>query len=169
MSVMKAIFERRSIRQYISKQVEDEKLERILEAIRLAPSANNSQAWKFIVVKDPSKIAFLAESSGQMFIKQAPVVIAACGMNTGSIMKCGQYRYTVDVSIAFTCMMLEACELGLGTCWLGHFDEKKAKEILEVPDDVRIVALSPLGYPNETPGQRPRKKLEEIVAYDKWK
>jgi nitroreductase len=83
-------------------------------------------------------------------------------------MKCGQYRYTVDLSIAVSYMMLEAYEQGLGTCWIGHFDENEVKKILGIPDKVRVVAITPLGYPAETPAPRPRKQLSEIVCYEKY-
>jgi len=169
MDVLTAIHGRRSIRQYSSKPVEDEKLNKVLEAARLAPSANNCQLWKFVVVKDDEIRAKLAEAAGrQMFIKQAPVAIVACGLNPDRLMFCGQPRYTVDLSIAVSFMILEAYEQGLGTCWIGHFDERKVKEVLGIPDNVRVVAITPLGYPAESPAQRPRKKLDEIVCYERY-
>jgi len=168
--VLTAVQNRRSIRQYSSKPVEVEKLGRILEAARLAPSASNSQQWKFIVVKDDAIRAKLAEAAGgQMFVKQAPITIVACGLDPGRVMYCGQPRYTVDLSIAVSFIILEAYEQGLGTCWLGHFDEKKVKEILGIPEGVRVVAMTPLGYPAESPSPKPRKGIEEIICYDRYK
>lgn len=169
MDVISAIQGRRSIRNYISKDVENDKLNKVLEAARLSPSANNNQGWKFIVVKDDKTREKLIEAAGnQKFIGQAPVVIAACGTDPERVMKCGQQRYTIDLSIAFSFMMLAAYEQGLGTCWIGHFDEDEVKKILGVPENVRVVALTPLGYPAESPAQRPRKKLEEIVCYERY-
>lgn len=169
MDVFAAIQGRRSIRQYDTRPVEDEKLNRVLEAARLSPSANNSQSWKFIAVRDAETRAMLAEAAGgQMFIKQAPVVIVACGLNPDKIMSCGQHRYTVDLSIATAYMILQAYELGLGTCWLGHYDEKRVKEILGVPESVRIVAMTPLGYPSENPAPRPRKDFTDVVCYERY-
>lgn len=169
MDVFSAIQGRRSIRQFSARPVEDDKLNKVLEAIRLAPSANNSQAWKFIVVKDETTRNKLAEAAGgQIFVKQASFVVVACGTNPDSVMMCGQNRYTVDLSIAMSFMILEAHELGLGTCWLGHFDEGKVKEILGIPDSVRVVTMIPLGYPSETPNQRPRKKLNEVVCFERY-
>ena len=169
MDVFTAIEGRRSIRQYSSKPVEEEKLIRVLDAARLAPSAKNAQAWKFIVVRDEAKRARLAEATGMyQFIGQAPMIIAACGTEPNSIMLCGQPRYTVDLSIATAYLILEAYEQGLGTCWIGRFDENIVKETLEIPEGVRVVALTPLGYPAESPAPRPRKKLEEIVCYDRF-
>jgi nitroreductase len=170
MDVLSAIKERRSIRKYKDKPVEEEKLQKVLEAARLSPSAKNMQNWKFIVVRDDeTKKKLVDEAIMQPFVGQAPIILVCCGIEPESIMKCGQYRYTVDLSIATAYMILEAYEQGLGTCWLGSFDEKKAKEILGVPEDVRIVSITPLGYPDETPSPRPRKSLDEIVCYDRYK
>jgi nitroreductase len=83
-------------------------------------------------------------------------------------MMCGQPRYTVDVSIAMSFIILQARELGLGTCWIGAFDESSVKKILGIPDDVRVVAMTPLGYPIQDPVAKPRKKMEQIVCFDKY-
>lgn len=169
MNVIEAIKKRRSIRKYLNREVEDDKLKRILEATRLAPSARNFQDWRFIVVRDPKireKLSVAAR--GQSFIAEAPVVIAACGLNPDYVMTCGQHCYTIDVAIALDHMSLSAVEEGLGTCWIGAFYEDKVKEILGVPDDVRVVALMPIGYPAEQPSPTRRKPIEEIVAYDRW-
>jgi nitroreductase len=168
-SVLAAIQGRKSIRQYSSAPVESEKLKKILEAARLAPSAGNGQAWKFVVVQNEDTRSKLAEAAGgQGFVGQAPAIIVACGTEPDKVMLCGQHRYTVDLSIAFAYILLEAHELGLGTCWIGKFEEDKVKQILNIPDGVRVVALSPLGYPAEQPTPRPRKDLSEIVSYEKY-
>ena len=169
MDVLNAIQERRSMRKYTSQTIEDAKLNKVLEAARLSPSARNRQSWKFIVVKDSETRTRLAEAFGkQTFISQAPVIIVACGTDAEGIMACGQPRHTVDLSIATSYMILEAREQGLGTCWIGHFDEKSVKEILGIPKEVRVVALTPLGYPDESPAARPRKSLDDIVCYEKY-
>lgn len=168
MGVFTALQERRSIRKYSPDPVEEVKLLKVLEAARLSPSAGNRQNWRFVVVTDRSLRNLLAGTTEYKFIAEAPVIIAACGTDTTSVMRCGQSRHTVDLSIATAYMILEAQELGLGTCWIGGFDEMRAREILEVPEGVSIVALTPLGYPAEEPGQRPRKLLEDIVSYDKY-
>lgn len=169
MDILKAIQSRRSIRAYSSTPVEQDKLEHILEAARLSPSAANRQDWKFIVVRDAGLRAKLTEASlGQPFVGEAPIILVACGTNPDSVMSCGQHRYTVDLSIAVAYMILEASSLGLGTCWLGRFDEKLVKEALQIPDEVRVVAMTPLGYPNESPAPRPRKALDAIVCYDRY-
>lgn len=174
MKVMEAIVERRSILSFSSKPVEEEKLLRVLEAGRLAPSARNMQDWKFVVVKDPSLRRRLAEAArNQEFVGQAPIVIVACG-TSDYVMTCSQLTYPIDVAIAVDNMTLAAVEEGLGTCWIGAFYEDKVKELLGIPKTIRVVALLPLGYPAEITKTakaepKPRKPLEEIAVYDGWK
>jgi nitroreductase len=169
MDITEAIRARRSIRSYQDRPIEQEKLARVLEAGRLAPSARNLQDWKFIVVKDKEKRQKLSQAAkGQAFVAQAPVVIAACGTEIEYIMTCGQYCYPIDVAIAVDHMSLAAVAEGLGTCWIGAFYEDKVKEILGIPENIRVVVMLAMGYPAESPAARPRKKLEEIVAYDGW-
>ena len=168
MDVLSAIQRRRSIRKYSNKSVEDGKLLKILEAARLAPSARNRQNWKFIIVKDSKIRKELTEAIGQPFVGEAPIILVCCGTEPGSFMRCGQPRYTVDLSIATAYMILEAYEQGLGTCWLGSFDEGMVKKVLDIPENVRVVAITPLGYPEESPLQKPRKRLNEIISYGKY-
>ncbi len=169
MDVCKAIQSRRSIRAYDSREVEEEKLLRVLDAGRLSPSASNRQERRFIVIRDAGTRKLLSEAArNQKFVAEAPVVIAACSVESGYIMFCGQPAYTVDTAIAVDHMTLAAVEEGLGTCWIGAFDEKKVKEILNIPDHVRVVALLPLGYPSSVPPPAPRKSLDEIVMLEKW-
>ncbi len=169
MNVSQTIKSRRSIRAYQDKEVESNKLDKVLESARLSPSANNRQEWKFIVVKDKDKRERLAiAASNQVFVGEAPVVIVACATESQSIMTCGQPRYTVDISIAVSFMILQAQELGLGTCWIGKFNEYDVKQILGIPDDIRVVAMTPLGYPAEDPVAISRKKMDQIVCFDKY-
>lgn len=168
MDVMEAIIGRRSIRSFLSRPVEEEKLMAVLDAGRQAPSARNLQDWRFVVVKDPATRKSLAEAArNQEFVGQAPVVIVACG-TSDYVMTCGQPAYIMDVTIAVDHMTLVAFSLGIGTCWIGAFYEEKVKQILGIPERVRVVALLPLGYPAQTPKPTPRKKVDEILAYEKW-
>lgn len=170
MDVFSAIKSRKSIRAYKDKEIEEEKLQRILEAGRLAPSAANRQEWKFIAVRDgETKEKLAVAAKGQMFVAKAPVVIVACAVESSRVMACGQYAYTVDLSIAMSYMILEAHELGIGSCWLGAFYEEQVKSILGIPDDVRIVTMVPMGYPAESPERRSRKGIDEIICYDRYK
>jgi nitroreductase len=170
MDVLTALRERRSIRSYLNTPIEDEKLNKVLEAARISPSAKNKQEWKFIVVRDEEiKQRLLPAINGRKFVVDAPVIIVACATESSFVMPCGQLAYTIDLSIAMSYMILEAQELGLGSCWIGGFFENQVKEILRIPENVRVVALTPLGYPAEKPNARPKKMLEEIVCYDKYK
>lgn len=169
MVVLKVIQSRRSIRSYDSRNVEEDKLLRVLESGRLSPSAGNRQERRFIVVKDTNTRKLLSEAANnQRFVAEAPVVIAACSVENEYIMKCGQLAYPIDTAIAVDHMTLQAVEEGLGTCWIGAFDEEKVKELLNIPHDIRVVTLLPLGYPLTIPQPTPRKSLDEIVMWEKW-
>ncbi|KCZ71250.1 nitroreductase [Candidatus Methanoperedens nitroreducens] len=169
MDVLKAIQLRRSIRAYDSREVEEDKLVRILESGRLSPSASNRQERRFIVIKDANTRKLLCEAArNQRFVAEAPVVIAACSVESEYVMLCGQPAYPIDTAIAVDHMTLQAVEEGLGSCWIGAFDEKRVKEILNIPDEVRVVALLPLGYPSVIPRPTSRKSLDEIVIWEKW-
>lgn len=168
MTLMEAMQGRRSIRSYDSKPVEKEKIEAILEAARIAPSARNRQKWQFIIVTDPAvKEKMVDACNNQPSVKQAPAVIVACGQEPG-MMSCEQPVDTIDVSIAFSFIILKAYEEGLGTCWLGNFNKDKVKAALNIPEDVSVVAVTPIGYPSENPDAKPRKSLDEIIKWDKY-
>src|SRR5512136_2314620 len=148
MDVIDAIKTRKSVRVYLDRPIEDEKLNAVLEAARLAPSASNRQEWRFVIVRETeTRKKLAAAAGGQAFVGEAPVVIVACAETDMHVMGCGQLCYPIDVAIALDHMSLAAVDLGLGTCWIGLFDEKKVKEILHIPDEIRVVELMPLGYP----------------------
>ncbi len=169
MEVFDAITNRRSIRKYNDTEIEEDKITKILEAARFAPSAANRQQWKFVIVKNKVTRENLVDAAnGQKFVAEAPVLIVACSTESDSIMPCGQYAYTVDLSIAISFMILEATEQELGTCWLGAFDENMVKKILDIPDEIRIVGMFTLGYADEKPAPRPRKNEKQIICYEKY-
>ena len=170
MDVMTAIRTRRSIRAYKDKPIEDEKLEAVLEAGRLAPSASNRQEWKYVVVKDKAlRDKMVDVANGQRFVGQAPAIIVACAATqTDHVMPCEELAYPIDVAISVDHITLAAVEQGLGTCWIGAFKQAEVKALLGIPEEVRVVALLPIGYPDASPGPKPRKSMEEIVTYDKW-
>ncbi|MFH1905439.1 MAG: nitroreductase family protein [bacterium] len=170
MEIMEIIRKRRSVRSYQSKEVEQEKLDLLLEAARLAPSASNRQEWRFIVVREFSaRQKLMAAAKGQSFVGQAPVVIACCAKSDNHIMACGQPCYPIDVAIAIDHITLKATEEGLGTCWVGAFDENEVKKILNIPEEIRVVELLTLGYPQQVyEGGKNRLDLNEIVMYEKW-
>ena len=168
MDVMQAIKERRSIRKYQDRPVEEKVLTEILEAARLAPSANNRQDWRFVAVKDREQIDKLVSATGQSFIGTAPIVIAGVALNPERVMRCEVPAYAVDVAIAMTNITLAATANGLGTCWIGSFDQAEVKRILKIPEEYKVVQLMPLGYPDEKPEVRSRKPLAEVVSYDNF-
>ena len=169
MELWEAIRGRRSIRKYKDQPVEEEKLNRVLEAGRLAASAGNRQEWRYVVVQDTEMRRKLAEAAnGQQFLAEAAVCIVCCAVGTEHAMSCGQLSYPIDVAISVDHMTLAAVEEGLGTCWIGAFREPAVKELLGIPDDVRVVALLPLGYPDMEPKPRLRKPLSEIVCHERW-
>ena len=170
MDVLDAIRTRKSVRKYLNKTVEKEKLITILEAGRLAPSASNRQEWRFVIVSDRETKRKLAEiANRQTFIGEAPVVIVACAQTDGHVMKCGQLCYPIDVAIALDHITLAAVELGLGTCWIGAFDENEVKEILGISPEIRVIGLMPLGYPSDSSVvNKKRLPLNEIVKYEHW-
>jgi len=170
MNVFEAIKKRRSVRSYLDKPIEDEKLNAVLEAGRLAPSAKNRQEWRFIVVKDSELRRRIGEAAnGQSFVGEAPVVVVACGIVDGYVMSCGQPSYPIDVAIALDHISLAAVDCGLGTCWIGAFNEGKVKEILGIPEEVRVVELMPIGYSAfQTVKEKNRLPFSKIVKQGHW-
>lgn len=170
-SLMDLIEKRKSIRSYKPQDVEEEKLNYILQAFRKAPSAKNLQPWKLIVVKDKKKISDLSIAcNNQTFISEAPILIVACAKEDEAYGVMGGYMnsYPIDIALALEHLILAATEKGLGTCWIGAFKEKLVKDLLDVPDNVRVVAITPVGYPAIEGRTRGRKPISEIVCYDKY-
>lgn len=171
MTVLEAIKTRRSVRRYKPDTVPDEVLARVLDAARFAPSGKNLQPWKFVVVRSPETRKRLAEASAnQTFLAEAPLVIVACGNPEACYARMGRYMksWPVDVACAVEHLMLQAASEGLGTCWIGAFEELAVKDILGVPAEIKVLALTPLGYPSEEPAFRGRKSLDEIVSYETY-
>jgi nitroreductase len=171
MDVFEAVQKRRSVRAYDSTPIRDEKLKKILEAARLAPSAGNIQPWHFIVVADAEKRRKLAQARFAKFLSQAPAVIVGCGDQ-----KASPNWYVVDVAIALQNMVLMATGEGLGTCWIGSFDEDQIREMLKIPEKFRVVALLAVGFPRkklDVMGKilhfiRRRKRLKKIVSFEEY-
>jgi nitroreductase len=170
MELEDAIRKRESVRDYEDKPVPEEKILKVLEAARLAPSASNRQEWKFIVVREAKKRRELSRAAaGQPQLAAAPVVIAAVATMPEHVMSCGIPAYAVDLAIAVDHMTLAAVDEGLGTCWIGAFSQEKAREILNVPGNFRVVTIMPLGFPKHTGRTKIRKSLDEIVCYETFK
>lgn len=169
MDILPEILTRRTIRKYKSDPIEKDKLDRILEAGRLAPSAKNRQEWRFIVIQREDHRQKIKEAAfGQEYAGDAPAVIAACTTNIDYRMPNGQYSYPIDITWAVSFMLLQAVREGLGTCCLTTFDEQEVKDLLSVPYSMKVVALLLIGYPKTIPEPVQRKPLTQIVSYDHW-
>lgn len=174
MELFKVLEERRSVRKYKEDPVPGEKLVKLLEAARISPSWSNLQCWRFIVVSDPEIKKKLASSmpdsnpAKKAVGEKAPLVLVLCADPTESGDQDNKDYYLLDAGLAMQQLMLAAHEEGLGTCWVAWFDEKTAREACKVPEQYRIVALSPLGYPEKQPSTRPRKSMDDIVFSEKW-
>ena len=179
--MIEAIQHRRSVRKFQAKPIEDEKLNEILEAARLAPSGNNRQPWFFVVIKDElMKQEVARATNNQAWIASAPVVIVAvadicarsenfAGMfldeeTSGFDLK----RVIRDTAIAISHILLEVDNQGLGACWCGAFTQEGIRPVLGIPEDKFVLAVIPVGYPAEEPKAKPRKTLEEIIKYERW-
>lgn len=179
--MIKEIETRRSIRKYNNKLVEDEKVLQLLESARLAPSGSNTQPWHFIVVKSEltrQKLAKVAHD--QKWMSTAPIHIV-CVADIRARIKDDidlvldenspqpELKLIIrDATIAIEHIVLEADNLGLGTCWVAWFIQDDIRQILNIPLDKYVVGIIPVGYADETPNARPRKKLEEMVHYENW-
>jgi nitroreductase len=164
MDVFEAIQSRRSVRKYKPHSIPSEDLHRILEAARLAPSAGNRQPWRFILVRGAEKKRTLAEvANNQTFLADAYVIVVAAADPEVSERWCDR-----DTMIAVEHMVLAATALGYGTCWIGAFNEENVKNLLEIPTKLRVVALVPIGKPDETPNPRPRKEISEIFFEEEY-
>ncbi|MHC4558590.1 MAG: nitroreductase family protein [Planctomycetota bacterium] len=169
MTVFEAIRERYSCRAYLEKSIEQEKLDKLLEAARLAPSAKNTQDWRFVVVTDKETKRQVAETTNRPEVfEKAGAIVAACS-NSDEVMRCGQAIGPIDVAIALEHISLQATDLGLGTCWIGSFYTDKVRQILGIPGDIAIIELMAVGYPADSRPEPKREPIDKIVCYDKWK
>ncbi len=177
MEFFATIRQRRSIRKYTADPIPLNHLEEMLEAARLAPSGGNYQPWKFVVTKDPATIQRLAIAArNQRFLAGAAAIIVACAdasvflppppREPGILMvpPC----FEIEVMIAIEHLVLAATALGYGSCWVGAFNEREVKQVLSIPQTIKIVALVVLGVAAEPPKPLSRKPLSEIVFYERW-
>lgn len=180
MEVLQAIRTRRSIRHYKPDPIPEEEVNTVLEAARWAPSWKNTQCWKFIVVKDEEKKAKLAVTltswnPSKSAIKEAPVIIVVCaelgksGFHEGKLVtNKGDWWYMFDVALAMQNLALVAHSLGLGTVHIGAFNAQKAAQLLNVPQGMVVIEMTPLGYPAEEGKIPSRKGLSELVFYESY-
>jgi nitroreductase len=160
---------RYSVREYKSDQVEEEKLQKILEAANLAPTAANRQPFQIIVIHTTGRETELQTIYHRDWFTQAPLVVCVCALPNQSWSRRDSKNYCdVDATIAMDHLILAAADLGLGTCWIAAFDPQAAREILDLPDEVEPIAFTPLGYPADELKMKKRKDLSELVRYEKW-
>ncbi len=171
MDILEIIKGRRSIRNFKTEDLPEQIVENLVEAARWAPSAGNIQPWKFIIVRKPeTKKKLVKAALEQAFVEEVPVVIIVCADENRSSQGYGSRGRTLyciqDTAAAIQNIHLAAYALGLGTCWIGAFDEEEARKILKIPQGIRPVAIIPVGYPAESPQPRKRRPLDEIVHYE---
>ena len=160
---------RYSVRAYRPDPVEEEKLQQVLEAARLAPTAANRQPFRLVVMQTAGREAELRRIYSREWLTRAPLVICICAVvDEGWVRMDGKPYLDVDAAIAFDHLILAAADLGLGTCWIAAFDPAAAREVLGLPKGVEPVALTPLGYAADQPGPKMRKPLAELVRYERW-
>lgn len=165
---------RRSVRTFKKDPIPQDVLNRVLNAVRISPSGSNRQPWRFILITDETlRQKMIAVCNHQKFVAEAPVIVVACGqrlsLNRGGYM--GEMSTLLDVTIAFTHLILAARVEGLGTCWIGVFSNDEIKKLLEIPEGDEVVAATPLGYPlseDAFTANAKRKTLDEIASVNKF-
>jgi nitroreductase len=163
------IAKRYSVRAYKRTQIGKEKLLKILNAARLAPTANNRQPFQIIVVHTKGREQELLSIYPREWFVQAPLIICVCGLPaSGWIRKDGRSYLDVDIAIVMDHIILAATDMGLGTCFIAAFDKTNARKVLSIPDDVEPILFTPLGYPADVPRNKQRKSMEELVRYENW-
>jgi nitroreductase len=168
MDLFEAIKKRYSCRAYQNRPVESEKLDKIFDAARLAPSARNFQDWRFVIVTDKEIRSQLSvAAANQAFVAQAPVVIACCS-NINYWMRCGQPAAPIDVAIATEHIVLAAASLDLAACWIGSFYPDQVRQILPIPTHIHVIELLTLGYPADTQPEIKRLPINSLVCHEKW-
>jgi nitroreductase len=169
MEFSELIVKRYSVRAYKDTPVEEEKLNQVLNAARLAPSAANRQPFQIIVIRTKGREAELKRIYGADWFVQPPLVLCICAVRRQAwVRNDGKNHAEIDATIAMDHLILRAADLGLGTCWICAFDPDAAREVLGLPDGIEPVAFTPLGYPKDALKQKLRKPLDELVRYDRW-
>lgn len=170
MEYQELIRKRYSVRAYRPDPVEDWKLQEVLEAARLAPTAANRQPFQIIVIHTAGREAELRRIYHREWFTQAPLIICACGVPEQSWVRSDDHRRYLDVDVAIVMdhLILAAANLGLGTCWIAAFNARAAREILGLPEEIEPLIFTPLGYPADTPNVKERKPLEALVRYEHW-
>jgi nitroreductase len=169
MELWDVIANRYSVRAYKPDAVEEEKLLRVLEAARLAPTAANRQPVQIVVVHTAGRETELRRVYNSKWFVQAPLALCVCGLPDKGWTRADGKNFTdIDVAIVMDHLILCAAGLGLGTCWIGAFNPAAAREVLQLPEGVEPIVWTPLGYPADQPRAKQRLELEELVRYERW-
>ena len=160
MSIVESVLSRRSIRKFQQREISQEQLDLILEAGQKAPSALNKQPWHFIIVSDDEKKRALSKGLFNRFIKDAPIAIIGCAHKD----RIGGKWSQISTTIALQNMVIAGWAMGIGSCWVGEFNEDKVRQLLQIPSNYNIVAIIPFGYPAKIPKPRRRKPIEKITS-----
>lgn len=170
MEFFELIKTRHSVRAYKPDEIDDGDLSQILEAARLAPTAANRQPFRVVVIKTKGREDDLNRIYGRQWFSEAPLVLCVCGVKAEGWVRShdGKSYLDVDAAIVMDHIVLAAAALGLGTCWIAAFDPDAARDVLKLPPGVEPIVFTPLGVPDDRPGTKNRKALEQIVKYDVW-
>jgi nitroreductase len=169
MDFQELIRKRFSVRAYLPDPVEDEKLARVLDAARLAPTAANRQPFRLIVVHTEGRADELRQVYDKDWFVQAPLVICACGVPEERwVGEDGVDYLGVDIAIVMDHIILAATDEGLGTCWIGAFNKDAAREVLHIPENIQPIVFTPLGYPAERAGPKVRRPQEDLILFEQW-
>ena len=169
MTFFELVSTRYSVRAYKPDPVEEGKLQQVLEAARLAPTAANYQPFQLLVVHTAGREKELGRIYRAGWFVKAPLILAVCGLPRQAWTRGdGKNFGDVDAAIVMDHITLAATELGLGTCWIGAFDARAAREVLGLPEDAEPIVFTPLGYPADEPRPKQRKSLAELVRYERW-
>ncbi len=161
---------RYSVRAYRADPIEDSKLQAILEAARMAPTAANRQPFQLVVIHTAGREEELRKIYHRLWFVQAPLVIAVCAISSQAwVRESDRFNARfIDAAIVADHLILAAANLGLGTCWIANFNTEAARTVLRLPEEAEPVIFTPLGYPTDQPGSKTRKPLSELVRYEHW-
>jgi len=170
MEFSELIAARYSVRAYRPDPVEDDKLQAVLEAARLAPTAANRQPFQIVVMHTAGRAEEIGKIYRRPWFVQAPLVLAVCAISSLAwVRESDRFNARlIDAAIVADHMILAATHQGLGTCWIAAFNTQAARSVLQLPDEAEPVIFTPLGYPADQPGPKVRKPLDELVRYEHW-
>ena len=173
MKTIECIYGRRSVRKYKNDSISKSDITEVLNAAIQAPSAGNVQDWEFLIIqKTEVKKQLQGAALGQEFVSEAPIIIVVCSdldRIKNAYGERGKNLYSIqDTAAAIQNLMLAACDKGIGTCWVGAFSEENVKKILDLPANIRPVAMITMGYPNDISNKSKRKNLDSVIHWDKW-